>query len=1058
MRLWDVVTHSLFQIVVVLGVIGAVAVLDMRPVVYKVPVVDDQIMIIGRRFGRQQRWSYVAVRVGDEGFDLRDGLQWSSGEIVAPLSEALLSRVRETWPEHAQQHRGEVEGFLSVQVMKQSPFGYWPSPTVPFVVQAPDLPSEPYGYEVPVQTDAPWPLFRRDHRNTGRSPIVAEYAGDSSWSFQTGKGIFSTPVIDGAGTIYIGSADHVFYALHPDGTEKWRFETGEIIDSAGALPRVASLGSQSDEVDPTVIFPSGDGYLYHLRAEDGGLLWAFDARISPRASYNNWWEGNIAIGYDGAYYAGNTNFNYYAINPDGSLRWTYETGSNNWSIAGLGDDGTLFWASNDTFVRAVRPDGVEQWTKRTLGFIAASAAIGSDGTVYIGSFDSYVYALAPETGKVKWKFKTNDHVYSSVALDEDVEGHTRAIYFGSADGIFYALDPDGDLMWQYDTGDPIRSSPVVGNAPEAPRSGDLQRTQRDRRFAYGRTPEEKVVYFGAGNGQLYALNAADGTRRWSFDTTLSQPELRDRNDLNGSPALGETGVYIGGEHGHVWYVPYDYCLHNLDPRCTTYLGEDLPEDMVGLVYVTPGGSTESVVTYGALPGPLDKAKYCSSCAPNLPIAPPEEERAPLPVATVITLRLLVREDGETVDAWVCSAPVGCPPKTLQVSVTPPFSFTVEPSADGHYIHIIPEGFLEPDTLYTIAVEGNYYTGGVAVGNLTLGGRKQGRFEDSFTFRTAAPAAPQIPLEMTSDYVTALEWTRLATPIPSMLPSLNQIGFDYMDWILGTVAMSAPDAQGEGKVILWAVGGKRDAEGVLVVDPETDFTLPLNGVYQQDAFILTNRDFNMAITGIPIPFNLLQMRGQLGEDGRVMPGATLYAETEVLSIPTFGPYLVVAGLANNWFEKLMVMGTYITRPYDDAKDLAIPIGPANRLPEGIMVSAIDYYIPPVLASNGAEGLTKAKGSSSTGWVTVTFALEPGAVYPLADLGSASGHRASIVLVDAANTEAVYLDYHANLTSFADEQGNLAMTTLRIPAETALPTSLKAIVILDVFPVYQQMLLE
>ncbi len=33
------------------------------------------------------------------------------------------------------------------------------------------------------------------------------------WRFQTGKGIFSTPVIDGDGNVYVGSADRTFYAL-----------------------------------------------------------------------------------------------------------------------------------------------------------------------------------------------------------------------------------------------------------------------------------------------------------------------------------------------------------------------------------------------------------------------------------------------------------------------------------------------------------------------------------------------------------------------------------------------------------------------------------------------------------------------------------------------------------------------------------------------------------------------------------------------------------------------------------------------------------------------------
>jgi outer membrane protein assembly factor BamB len=90
---------------------------------------------------------------------------------------------------------------------------------------------------MPTQLDSPWPTFRRDERNTGRSPLPARYHGDRPWSFRTGKGIFSTPVIDARGIVYVGSGDHVFYAITPDGQEKWRCETGEIIDSAGALPR-----------------------------------------------------------------------------------------------------------------------------------------------------------------------------------------------------------------------------------------------------------------------------------------------------------------------------------------------------------------------------------------------------------------------------------------------------------------------------------------------------------------------------------------------------------------------------------------------------------------------------------------------------------------------------------------------------------------------------------------------------------------------------------------------------------------------------------------------------
>ncbi len=452
---------------------------------------------------------------------------------------------------------------------------------------------------------SPWPTFRHDSRSTGFSSIRAVYTGDKPWMFQTGKGIFSTPVIDDNGTVYVGSADHFFYALNSDGTLKWKYQTGEIIDSAGALGAYDPSKGYA-----TITFISGDGKMYRFRTDDVPLeqrkVWTYEAQLRPGVSYNRWFEGNVAVGPDGTLYAGNTNFNYYAINPDGTLKWTYETASNNWSQAAFGADGTIFWGSLDTYIRGVKPDGKELWRTRTLGFIAASAAVGSDGTVYMGSFDSNMYALDPRTGTVKWKFGTADHIYASAALDSDDTGNTTAIYFGSADGTLYALRPDGSLLWKYDTGDVIRSSPVIGLAPSG--SG-------------------KIIYFGCGNGKLYALDS-DGKLRWAFDTTSTSPELRDRNDLNGSPALGKTGIYIGGEHGQLWYIPYDYCLNANDARCAS--APAFPDDFTGLYYVTPGGNTQ--------------------------VQFPDT----LPASAMLTLRLVVRKGGQTVNARLCDSPMGCP--------------------------------------------------------------------------------------------------------------------------------------------------------------------------------------------------------------------------------------------------------------------------------------------------------------------------------------------------------------------------------------------------------------
>jgi outer membrane protein assembly factor BamB len=828
------------------------------------------------------------------------------------------------------------------------------------VTMAPPAPSEPYGYEVPVQPDSPWPTFRRDRRNTGSSPLSALYQGDQPWSFQTGKGIFSTPVIDSRGMIYFGSADHYFYALNPDGSLNWKYQTGEIIDSAAALTPEA------------VTFISGDGHMYHFHTGQMEVserpIWVYEAELRPGVSYNRWFEGNVAVGFDGTYYSGNTNFLYYAINPDGTLKWTYPTTSNNWSMAAFGDDGSIYWGSLDTYLRSVAPDGKEIWRTRTLGFVASSPAVGLDGTIYMGSFDSNLYALDPKTGAVKWKFPTSDHIYASAALEADAQGNTTAILFGSADGSFYAVDPNGKLLWKYDTGDPIRSSAALGFGPDG---------------------ISRIVYFGDGNGRLYALNPADGSLRWTFDTTSTETELTDRNDLNGSVALGKTGIYVGGEHGQLWYLPYDYCIHVQDTRCSQ--DSTLPKDFTGLYYVSPGGNTSA----------------------ELP--------ATLPSSAMLTLRLVVREKGETVGARICDAPVGCPSDALAVSLEPSVPLSVSHSADGRYVYVRPQEFLKPGQAYTLRASGKYYTGGYRLGNMTLGGSYAGKFEDEFNFQVHQ--APNLPLSVDSEKSTALEWTRLAAPIPPMLPSLNQIGFDYIDWIVAPVLVTPPDGTDQGKFILWAIGAKHAPDGSLVPDPDSDFTLPLNGRYQGADFIAIDQNFPMPITGINIPFNLFELRGRLNSDGTTTYPAA-YASTDALSIPTFGPYLVIAGLANNWYKELLVSGTYVTRYFD---------GTANHAPKGIQVSDARFSSP----TKDTDGL-----------VTAAFVLDPGASYP------ASEHRAGLLLVDPATQEAVYMDYTANLSTRADAAGNIQSVTLTLPRGTKLPEKLDVYVILDVFPVLQK----
>ncbi|MCW2968116.1 MAG: hypothetical protein JWM71_1888 [Solirubrobacteraceae bacterium] len=734
--------------------------------------------------------------------------------------------------------------------------------------------------DTPVQPGSPWPEMRHDRRNTGRSDIVGRYRGDRPWHYQTGKGIFSTPILGADGTTYVGSADSWFYAVGPGGRLRWRFKTGNLIDSA------ATIDDSSN-----VYVPSGDEYLYRLRTGRGlsrakRVVWRFHARQPPgSAQLVDWWEGNVELGTDGTLYAGNTGSTAYAIHRDGTLKWQHGFGNSPWTAAARAPDGSTYWGSLDLFVHKLDKNGNELWKTPTVGFVISSPALSKDGsTLYIGSFDSNLYALDTATGAIKWKFDTDEHIYSSPALDEAADGTVKAIVFGSTDGSVYAVNPDGTLKWRYETGDVIRSSPVIGQAPGG----------------------GEIVYVGNGAGTLFALDAATGRRRWSYDTTATAPSLRDRNDLNSSPALGRRGIVIGGEDGRIHYVPYDYCLHRSDLRCSKNPGSVFAASLTRIFPVTAGGNTLKVGT-----------------------------ARDMNAASMVPARLVVRSGDVTQDA----AMQGLPSPDSLVTVKPPFPFTAHLSGDGHDLFVVPDDFLAPDTDYTVHLAGAYAQNGAPVGDARVGATGAGTFAGDIRFHTARSAGP-LPLHVGARRTSAFELSRLAVPLPAFLPSVNQIGFDGYDWLVAPVSISKPDANGTGTALLWVISARRLAGGGLVPDPAGNFLFPLSVRYRRDAVMLDASDIWLTFSFGRVPLHVLQFRGQLQKNLRFRPGANLLAQVNCPDVPTYGAFLPLFRLCNS-DGQLVSSGTFLTRGYD---------GPAEAAVKAVSVGAPDYT-PPSATQDG-----------------------------------------------------------------------------------------------------------
>ena len=168
-----------------------------------------------------------------------------------------------------------------------------------------------------------------------------------------------------------------------------------------------------------------------------------------------------------------------------------------------------------------------KWKFATQGQVISSPAI-ADGTAYVGSTDGNLYAVDLETGAQRWKFSTHVRITSSPALDNGV------IFFESYDANFYALNAaNGQLKWKFATAGERRfaGKHLHGSQPEA-------ESMPDPFDFYLSSPAvwNGMVYFGSGDGNVYALDVNTGTARWKFATG---------NVVHASPAIADGTVFIG---------------------------------------------------------------------------------------------------------------------------------------------------------------------------------------------------------------------------------------------------------------------------------------------------------------------------------------------------------------------------------------------------------------------------------------------------------------------------------------------------------------------------------
>src|SRR3989339_648789 len=346
--------------------------------------------------------------------------------------------------------------------------------------------------------DSPWPMFRHDLKHTGRSSYTGSGKNYLQWVYPVGSST-STPAIGTDSTIYVGSYDSNLYAINPDGSLKWKYTTGDVIESSPAVG-----------TDGVIYVGSNDNNVYAINS-DGTLKWFYttdgDVVSSP------------AVGTNSTVYVGSYDGNLYAINKDGTLKKDPppSLGNQIYSSPAVGSNEIIYIASrNDKYFYSLDSNLGTRWRRSLLDLIDSSPAIGSDGIVYVGSDELYAFTESGSYSGSNWPYSTTNENEPLLTSSPAISSSDN-IYFGAESG-FYALYSSGNVRRIVNTIGAIgRSSPAIDA------SGN--------------------VYLCTNSG-LYALNT-DYVVKWTYPI----------KDENASPIIGADGtIYVHSSDGKLYAV------------------------------------------------------------------------------------------------------------------------------------------------------------------------------------------------------------------------------------------------------------------------------------------------------------------------------------------------------------------------------------------------------------------------------------------------------------------------------------------------------------------------
>ncbi|OAI40682.1 hypothetical protein AYO40_04535 [Planctomycetaceae bacterium SCGC AG-212-D15] len=310
-------------------------------------------------------------------------------------------------------------------------------------------------------------------------------------------------------------------------------------DGGGSI--VSSPLIEGDRVYVAVSHAAGlstFGIVYCLERDSGKIVWQFDAEKELMQVFSSpcLADGKLYFG-EGLHIDKGCRLFCVDATPgsktEGKELWRFQTESHTESSPCVGDGKVFFGAGDDGIYCCDAADGKKLWQYQPGLHVDASPTIVGK-RVYAGSGISRthkttaMFCLDADTGKEVWQTPTELPVWGSPTVSVD------RVYFGLGNGQFgeSAAQPAGAVICvEAATGKRLWDRPIPDGVLDRP------------------LVDERHVYFGARDGQLYAVDRNEGRVVWK--QAMGSPVVAGARLAHCSCCATVTGIYAASSDGRV---------------------------------------------------------------------------------------------------------------------------------------------------------------------------------------------------------------------------------------------------------------------------------------------------------------------------------------------------------------------------------------------------------------------------------------------------------------------------------------------------------------------------